>query len=222
MLLERLFNGSGEPGAILSGADGGNGGIGGGGGGGIGGGGNSSQQAEAMPLMEMLRAVADMAPRLSWPLLFASLLPVGVGGGITGLHKRLEHELRLLRGEPDMPRTLRPVVLCAQGEPLQVAQGSANGLAAWPLSAPETAAWRGAAIACTDGVGGGCGARGVGRELRGDTAPCAHPGIGQRGAGSGWITPDAFRRAPLPTTRGALKAGGSAVEKWDATGRKQI
>ena len=150
---------------------------------------------------------------------------MGFGGGIAGLQKRLEHELRLLRADPAMPRMLRPVVLCAQGEPLPMAGGKGDGLGAWPLSPQETAAWRGAAIACCEGLhDGGAGgfASILGNRSNGSSLRVHSSGaVGQRDSGRGWLLPEAFRRSPLPSTRGALKAGGAAVERWDAAGNKQ-
>ena len=161
----------------------------------------------ALGAMEVLRECAGQIAQSSWPDMFAAVLPVGIGGSLAGLRQRLEHELRLLRNEPGMPRMLRPVVveLDIGRQPIVPApasggvDGSLQGaelLAAYPLTNAETLAWRGAAKACTS----------AGKQAR----------LPARFAGKqGWLYASFHRRSPIPSTRSAMKAGGSAAERWE-------
>ena len=74
----------------------------------------------------------------------SQILVLGIGGGLAGLVQRLEHECRLLRQEPDMPRMVRPSIALPPGASRAVA-------GVLPVSAAESAAWRGAATLCEEG-----------------------------------------------------------------------
>ena len=176
--------------------------------------GASSELPTIGGMVEVLRGAIEGQRRELIGELYGAILPVGPGGGVPGLRQRLEAELRTIRAEPSMPRSLRPRVLDAaldgwsgggsgQGGGFALGLGGASGshreaahssscdAAAWPLTPAETCAWRGVAAQA-------CG------RLEARPRGTAGSAVGD----AGWIYPEMFRRDPRLTTRAALKALG--------------
>lgn len=151
-----------------------------------------------MSVMDLLRGCVSAVPQTSWPAAFAAVLPIGVGGSLAGLRQRLEHELRLLRNEPGMPRMLRPAVVgpvevLERGAPLPppLCAACPGSLARYTLSSAEVLAWRGAASACTQ------------------HADTLH---------DSWLSAAQLHRSSSAAYAmlSVMRAGGSAAERWES------
>ena len=156
--------------------------------------------------IDVLRSTIEAASRPKLADLYATIVLAGVAGSVPGLRQRCESELRYIRSQPDMPRTLRPQLATlpgshsgshssrAAGHALLGIGGTAatelssSDTAMWPLSAAETCAWTGAAqIACDQ----------LGRRAVDRRQP--------------WTTADHFEREPRYCARSALRAAGAPV-----------
>jgi len=130
-----------------------------------------------------------------WAELYQAIHVVGMGAAAAGLQQRLKAELRQLRAEPGMPRTVRPAL--APPPPLELDLQPRFGSAApkakaarafmWPLSAGELAAWAGAARWCGSNAA--------------DEPSC-------------WAVAARFERGALSSTVQAMRHGGCGMEAW--------
>jgi actin-related protein len=152
--------------------------------------------------VSMLRQTIEKgAPRIRMCELYGAVVLAGAGGGVAGLRQRMESELRSIRSDPTMPRTLRPQLIetraaRAAGHDLIRHIGvdaDGDGTSTWPLTDAEALAWQGAAHSA-----------------------CVHMGRSKQGVFSSndpeWIHADQHRCEPMSATRKAMRLAGAPSE----------
>ena len=174
--------------------------------------------------IELLRAAINAAPRTHLPALYSAIVLGGPGGGLPGLRHRLESEMRQIRGDPEMPRTLKPQIRQSmEAAAASGAEGSGGGAVlvrltagdavVWPLSLPETAAWRGTARRACAELG-----HMLAHQHEQTQPPLRHRLLERRSASAAptasnanWVLAAQFRREPRYSTRAAMRAAGAPV-----------
>ena len=169
--------------------------------------------------VDVLRqTIENLGGRQQLTELFGAIVLAGPGGGLPGLRQRIESELRTIRNDPEMPRTLRPRLVESSAEKGSIsggqytassdllkgggAEGSASGFSgpngqaaaasSWALTEAESLAWRGAAADACVSVSSG----------------------GVSSGGETWTYADTFKREPRNITRQAMRSAGCSVERW--------
>ncbi len=96
----------------------------------------------------LVRDAVESAPRAHLLELYGHVVLGGVCGSLRGLRQRIEHEMRIVRGEAQMPRGLRPKLVDAPGGDGDGGDSDGDGCCQWALSSAEVSAWKGAASCC--------------------------------------------------------------------------